>query len=552
MVCPWPFMASLDSGVASVKPPESGKSFVQALSGPTDYQITQLPQKFVMGKSVRVRITQAEYDAGIVDCCSNIHGRITLRKGDSPLPTLALKLKLSKLWPSIPNWELIPLGKGFFEFHFNTVDDMRRVWAMGAVNLNPGLLRFYGWSSDFTPQAQAQTHAQSWVRLMHLPQEYWSKKTLMEIASGLGTPLIIDDTTLNRRFGLYARVLVDVDLSEQLFESIIVEREGHALSVMVQYERQPSFCTHCKMSGHEVYNCQKLTLNLNEDTSKTVHKAPTGQQQTRTSHSINRAGKLPVTATDDLNHNKTDTTPIIQDPNHAVTLKQQSYVNSTLKHDPKAVTISSQRSVAVHNTNNQGNIPAETLEDSTFNRVNSFPKKKSTSTVHKLGTNSDINTRKLPLLNSFELLNEDGDLPLGEARQAELVENHIPNAEGTLKVQKAQTGPHTFMMIPAHNGKGAKSVVTSNNRPVATVSKPVNMPTVSLNQQPDMVDFDTFDLQETTKEGDKGDEAENAAFSLHNSFEILNEDDELPIGEARHAELVGHHISNGMETLIAF
>ena len=65
----------------------------------------------------------------------------------------------------------------------------------------------------------------------------------MEIASRLGTSLIIDDATVNRRFRLYARVLVVVDLSEKLFESVIVEREGHALSVMVQYEKQPSFCT---------------------------------------------------------------------------------------------------------------------------------------------------------------------------------------------------------------------------------------------------------------------------------------------------------------------
>ena len=116
MVCPWPFMASLDSGVASVKPPQSGKSFVHALSGPTDYQLTKLPPKFVMGKSVCVTITEDEYEAGIVNCCSNIHGRLTLRKGDSPLTTLALKLKLSKLLPNIKNWELTPLVRDFSSF----------------------------------------------------------------------------------------------------------------------------------------------------------------------------------------------------------------------------------------------------------------------------------------------------------------------------------------------------------------------------------------------------------------------------------------------------
>lgn len=46
--------------------------------------------------------------------------------------------------------------------------------------------------------------------------------------------------------------LIEVDISKQLFKSVIVEREGHDLSVTVQYEKQPSFCTHCKMLGHDV------------------------------------------------------------------------------------------------------------------------------------------------------------------------------------------------------------------------------------------------------------------------------------------------------------
>jgi len=262
MVCNWPFMASLDSGVAPpVKPAETGR---------------------LMGKTVRVKITQAEYESGLSDCRSNLHGRLILHKGDTPLTTLALKTKLSNLWPNIMNWDLTPLGKGFFELHFNSVEDMRRIWAMGAVNLKPGLMSFYCLKCDFTPQAQVQTHAQIWVRFMHLPREYWRKKTLFEIASGLGTPLIIDDATMNMSFGLYAHVLIDVDLSDQMFESVIVERDGHALSVMVEYKKQPSFCSQCKMLGHDILSCLKLiSQNQTEGTSKVTKKAQPATQYNR-------------------------------------------------------------------------------------------------------------------------------------------------------------------------------------------------------------------------------------------------------------------------------
>lgn len=51
---------------------------------------------------------------------------------------------------------------------------------------------------------------------MNLSQEYWINHTLFEIAFGIGTLLTIDDATQSRLFGLYARVLVDIDVSKKL------------------------------------------------------------------------------------------------------------------------------------------------------------------------------------------------------------------------------------------------------------------------------------------------------------------------------------------------
>jgi len=99
-------MASMDFAVVPVaKQPNKGKSFAQALSGPGgEFQLTMPPPKIVIGKSVRIKITQDEYESGLADCRSNIHGRLILHKGDTPLTTQALKMKLSNLWPNIQNW----------------------------------------------------------------------------------------------------------------------------------------------------------------------------------------------------------------------------------------------------------------------------------------------------------------------------------------------------------------------------------------------------------------------------------------------------------------
>jgi hypothetical protein len=44
---------------------------------------------------------------------------------------------------------------------------------------------------------------------------------LFEIANGVGTPLMLDDTTKRTTFGHYAKVLVDIDLSKRIYDEIM-------------------------------------------------------------------------------------------------------------------------------------------------------------------------------------------------------------------------------------------------------------------------------------------------------------------------------------------
>lgn len=81
---------------------------------------------------------------------------------------------------------------------------------------------------------------------------------------------------------VFARVLIDVDLAEKMFESVVIEREDNALSISMQYEKHPMFCSHCKMLGHIIQNCSKLNTSSKIDgpdmrkpqhaTNKSIHK----------------------------------------------------------------------------------------------------------------------------------------------------------------------------------------------------------------------------------------------------------------------------------------
>lgn len=95
---------------------------------------------------------------------------------------------------------MTPLGRGYYEFFFSSEDDMHMVWAMGTVNLKPGVLRLFEWTKEFNMHKQRNTHAQVWIRLLELPQEYWMDRTHREISSAVGAPLLIDSATSKRIF----------------------------------------------------------------------------------------------------------------------------------------------------------------------------------------------------------------------------------------------------------------------------------------------------------------------------------------------------------------
>jgi len=108
-----------------------------------------------------------------------------------------------------------PLGKGFYEFEFSFLEDMRWVLGMGSWQLSPSFLRLFAWKKDVVPSTMKSTKTQAWVRICNFPLEYWRPRAIFSIAIGIDTPLSLDDTMKKNR-ALFARVLVDIDLLSSL------------------------------------------------------------------------------------------------------------------------------------------------------------------------------------------------------------------------------------------------------------------------------------------------------------------------------------------------
>jgi len=184
------------------------KSLAAALACQNTIDDRPFPIPCIKGDALSICIGQEEYNRGVEECKNALRARLTLYKGEKSYFARDLSTKLGKLWKTMAAWKMVPLGKGYYDFHFDSVEDLRKIWAAGTINLKLGLIRLSQWTKDFKYLAQKQTHVSLWIRLVELPQEYWRERTLKEIANAVGTPIDIDGPTRNRNFGHYARILV--------------------------------------------------------------------------------------------------------------------------------------------------------------------------------------------------------------------------------------------------------------------------------------------------------------------------------------------------------
>ena len=253
---------------ANPKPISQQKTFAQAVNNICDIPVSQLPKPCLKGDHFAIEIPDDEYEAGLAACKHNLHGRIILPKGSSPINVDDLRAKLTGIWKSIGRWGITSIGKGFFELSFSSIEDLRRVRSVSTWNIKPGILKLFTWTKDFNPKNQNQISVQVWMRIYGLSQEYWRKNILFAIASSVGTPICTDNISckplMERSFGHFARVLVDLDLSDQLRHGVMVERKGYAFFVDFEYENLPDFCTYCKSVGHYVDICRRRQMNDKE------------------------------------------------------------------------------------------------------------------------------------------------------------------------------------------------------------------------------------------------------------------------------------------------
>lgn len=147
---------------------------------------------------------------------------------------------------------------GWLIFKFDSEADRARV-LMGGPHLvygRPLMLKNLPKCFEFDKNDGIST-VPTWITLPGLPLDCWNPNALSQIASKVGTPLTTDRITADKGRPTFARVLVEVDITEELVYSIAFRLPTGSTRVQpVIYEQLPKYCKYCKMFGHTVRECK--------------------------------------------------------------------------------------------------------------------------------------------------------------------------------------------------------------------------------------------------------------------------------------------------------
>ncbi|XP_062086176.1 uncharacterized protein LOC133792286 [Humulus lupulus] len=97
-----------------------------------------------------------------------------------------------------------------------------------------------------------------WIRLPNLGLQYWGKNCLSALVSTIGKPIMVDKFTKDRSMIKFAKVLVEMDITDDPpFLIHFVNERGQLQEQFVEYEWLPIKCSTCKGYGHNAAKCKK-------------------------------------------------------------------------------------------------------------------------------------------------------------------------------------------------------------------------------------------------------------------------------------------------------
>jgi len=113
------------------------------------------------------------------------------------------------------------------------------------------------WETFFDPFSATIQRIDQWLKITRLPLELWEEDILKQLLQDVGQFLKVDDITLNRSKGKFARVCLNIDITKPLRGSLFIPipNQSRPLEVPISYEGLHEVCAMCGSDAHELEAC---------------------------------------------------------------------------------------------------------------------------------------------------------------------------------------------------------------------------------------------------------------------------------------------------------
>ena len=145
---------------------------------------------------------------------------IILKLTGQQLGYRALQTRLAGIWCPAGKPFLIDIGYDFFIMRFDILTDYQHALMDGPWFVGNQYLHVQTWEVDFHLHVAKISNTAVWIRLEHLPIEYYHPEFLKHVGNKLGKLLKIDAVTNAASRGRFARLCVQFNIAYPLSKRV--------------------------------------------------------------------------------------------------------------------------------------------------------------------------------------------------------------------------------------------------------------------------------------------------------------------------------------------
>ncbi|GAB2278371.1 hypothetical protein Dimus_013056, partial [Dionaea muscipula] len=150
-------------------------------------------------------------------------------------------------------------NSGWILFRFPSEAQLLAVLHKGPIVVRGQILIIRRMPPFFNFAKEGRSLMPIWVVLPNIPLQLMRRECLEVIGSQIGTPIMTDKLTHTLERVSFARMLVEVDLSQPMISDIVIKLPGNIIHTqLIKYEKRPLFCSQCWSIGHDASKCNKM------------------------------------------------------------------------------------------------------------------------------------------------------------------------------------------------------------------------------------------------------------------------------------------------------